>query len=315
MTNETSDSIPKSNEKKISRRPNKTKPKTIVSSPTSSSEKLASRQTIIQRLTSYFTYESSDKTNIKLNNNKKKEHKTNPTKRSFICQHLCCELFLFFCTIYIIMYLRPDYSIYIRNTFENILKKFNLTSEEFQFRPGQRLAQYRQPSMPIIIIPGIISTGLELWKGTECTAGKFRHRFWTSIQMVDSIGRDHQCWLKHISLNLSTWYVENNTKDFYCLFYRKDPESIRLRPVLGWAAADYVYVIKIFILINLIFVFGIVRFPGYWLWSKVIHNLADIGYDPTNLVTLGYDWRLPPQILEERDGYFTQLKFYTEFLR
>jgi hypothetical protein len=26
-------------------------------------------------------------------------------------------------------------------------------------------------------------------------------------------------------------------------FYRKDPESIRIRPVLGWAAADYVYVI------------------------------------------------------------------------
>ncbi|CAF1498333.1 unnamed protein product, partial [Rotaria sordida] len=58
--------------------------------------------------------------------------------------------------------------------------------------------------MPIIIIPGIISTGLELWEGTECTNGKFRHRFWTSMQMVDSIGRDHQCWLKHISLNLST---------------------------------------------------------------------------------------------------------------
>lgn len=47
----------------------------------------------------------------------------------------------------------------------------------------------------------------------------------------------------------------------------------------------------------------------------MIHNLADIGYDPTNLVTLGYDWRLTPQFLEERDGYFTQLKFYTEFLR
>lgn len=61
--------------------------------------------------------------------------------------------------------------------------------------------------------------------------------------------------------------------------------------------------------------FDLNRFPGYWLWAKVIHNLADIGYDPTNLVTLGYDWRLTPQALEERDGYFSQLKFYTEFLR
>jgi phospholipid:diacylglycerol acyltransferase len=73
-----------------------------------------------------------------------------------------------------------------------------------------------------------------------------------------------------------------------------------------------VYVIKLFISIN---VFEIFRFPGYWLWSKVLQNLADIGYDSTNLVTLGYDWRLPPQFLEERDGYYTQLKFYTEFLR
>jgi len=216
MTNETSDLIQKSPETKLHHRQNKTKPKPIISPP--SSEKLDSRQSIIQRLKSYFTYGSSDETNIELNNDDKKEHKTSPTKRSFICQHLCCKFVLFFCAIYLIMYLRPDYSIYIRNTFENILKNYNLTSEEYQLRPGQRLAQYRQPSMPIIIIPGIISTGLELWKGTECTAGKFRHRFWTSMQMVDSIGRDHQCWLKHISLNLSTWYVENNTKDFYCLF-------------------------------------------------------------------------------------------------
>jgi hypothetical protein len=97
--------------------------------------------------------------------------------------------------------------------------------------------------------------------------------------------------------------------------FREDPDSIRLRPVLGWAAADYVYVIEKYISIDFNVFFGIVRFPGYWLWSKVIHNLADIGYDPTNLVTLGYDWRLTPQALEERDGYFTQLKFYTEFLR
>jgi hypothetical protein len=26
---------------------------------------------------------------------------------------------------------------------------------------------------------------------------------------VDNIGRDHQCWLKHISLNLTTWYGQH----------------------------------------------------------------------------------------------------------
>lgn len=133
-----------------------------------------------------------------------------PVQRSCFRRHICCNLLLVICAIWLISFFRPDYSIHIRNKIEEILKSFNLTSEEFRLRPGQRLAEFRQPSMPIIIIPGIISTGLELWKGTECATGKFRHRFWTSMQMVDNIGRDHQCWLKHLSLNLTTWYVNRS---------------------------------------------------------------------------------------------------------
>ncbi|CAF1301231.1 unnamed protein product [Rotaria sp. Silwood1] len=276
MTNETSDSISKPSETNVHHRRNKSD--TSTSSTVPQSEEPSTKQSIIPRFASYFTFKTSAKNDTDDNKN---EYTRKSTQRPWLCRNLCCKLFFLICLIYVIMYVRPDYSIHIRNSIEDILTKLNLTSSEFQYRPGQQLAKYRQPSMPIIIIPGIVSTGLELWEGTECATGRFRHRFWTSMQMVDNIGRDHQCWLKHISLDLSTW---------------KDPESIRLRPILGWAAADYV-------------------FPGYWLWSKVIHNLADIGYDPNNLVTLGYDWRLPPQFLEERDGYFTQLKFYTEFLR
>ncbi|CAF1479861.1 unnamed protein product [Adineta ricciae] len=279
MTDETSELLSQTADITTRRRRHKKKKTTKSNLPPS--EDAAPNQSAVQWLASSFTYKSPDIIDISSDNADKKSSLPPSLIRSCFCKHLCCKLLLFFCAMYLIMYLKPDYSLQIRNSFENILKKFNLTSEEFQLRPGQRLSRYRQPSMPIVIIPGIISTGLELWRGTECAKGKFRHRFWTSMQMVNNIGRDHQCWLKHISLNLSTW---------------NDPESICLRPVLGWAAADYV-------------------FPGYWLWSKVIENLADIGYDPTNLVTLGYDWRLTPQALEERDGYFTQLKFYTEFLR
>ncbi|CAF3251302.1 unnamed protein product [Rotaria socialis] len=275
MANETLNVMPNSNETNVHHRRNKRKKS---NTDEISSEKSPIRQSIIPWLASYFNYKPTDKTDHESEHDIKKPKKD---KSSWICNHFCCKLLFVFGLFYLIMFLRPDYSILIRNSLEDMLRKFNLTSEEFILRPGQHLAKYRQPSMPVIIIPGIVSTGLELWQGTECTAGKFRHRFWTSMQMVDSISRDHQCWLKHISLNLTNW---------------RDPDSIRLRPVLGWAAADYV-------------------FPGYWLWSKVIQNLADIGYDPTNLVTLGYDWRLQPQYLEERDGYFTQLKFYTEFLR
>jgi hypothetical protein len=178
------------------------------------SENLSSRQSIPQWFASFFTYGSPKKVDITLNNENKNEHKRKSTKWSCLCNHLFCKLFLLFCGIYFIMYMRPDYSIYLRNSFGAILKKYNLTAQEFQLRPGQRLAHSRQPSMPIIIIPGIISTGLELWQGLDCAKDKFRHRFWTSMQMVDNIGRDHQCWLKHISLNLSTWYVKINKTGF-----------------------------------------------------------------------------------------------------
>ena len=183
--------------------------KISISSPEKTS---IEQQSVVPWLASFFTYISADKIDVHLSldedekkKKKKKNHHPTSTKSFCSCRQLCCKLFLFFCVIYFVMYLRPDYSIYVRNSFEHLLTKYNLTSEEYRLRPGQRLAAYRQASMPIIIIPGIISTGLELWQGEKCAEGRFRHRFWTSMQMVDNIGRDHQCWLRHISLNLSTW--------------------------------------------------------------------------------------------------------------
>ena len=40
----------------------------------------------------------------------------------------------------------------------------------------------------------------------------------------------------------------------------------------------------------------------------VIDMLIDIGYDENNLVASSYDWRLPPQKLQERDNYFGRMK-------
>ena len=72
-----------------------------------------------------------------------------------------------------------------------------------------------------------------------------------------------------------------------------DPEGIRVRASEGFAAADY--------------------FMGtYWVWGKLIENLAEVGYDPSTMVMQPYDWRLPFPLLEERDGYFTNLKLRIE---
>ena len=42
--------------------------------------------------------------------------------------------------------------------------------------------------------------------------------------------------------------------------------------------------------------------------SKIIENLAVVGYDTNNLHLAPYDWRLSFYNLEERDGYFSKLR-------
>lgn len=74
-----------------------------------------------------------------------------------------------------------------------------------------------------------------------------------------------------------------------------DPPGIKLRAAQGFDATDF-------------FV------TGYWIWNKIIENLATIGYDPTNSFTAAYDWRLSYSNMEVRDQYFTRLKIYIETL-
>jgi phospholipid:diacylglycerol acyltransferase len=73
----------------------------------------------------------------------------------------------------------------------------------------------------------------------------------------------------------------------------KDPEDIRIRAAQGFESADY--------------------FMGsYWVWGKILENLADIGYDGSMMSIESFDWRLAFPMLEERDGYLTKLKFKIE---
>ena len=90
---------------------------------------------------------------------------------------------------------------------------------------------------------------------------------------------DKEGWKRHIMLDKQTGL---------------DPAGgIKLRAAQGFDAADF------FI-------------TGYWIWNKILENLATIGYDPTNSFTAAYDWRLSYANLEVRDHYFTRLKMYIE---
>lgn len=147
-------------------------------------------------------------------------------------------------------------------------------------RPGEELFKKgRRAQYPVVLVPGVTSSTLELWEGRECAKG-FRDVYWGGGHMVTLAVRNHTCWLEHLMLDTETW---------------EDPQGIKLRSGSGYSATDYL-------------------FPGYWVWGKLIRNLADVGYDPSNMLMMSYDWRLAPQMLEKRDGYFTNLKFQIEFL-
>lgn len=140
------------------------------------------------------------------------------------------------------------------------------------------LSQGIKAHHPVIMIPGVISTGLESWSTTEDARSYFRKRLWGSWSMMRALVLDQAQWKRHIMLDRETGL---------------DPPGVKLRAAQGFDAADF------FI-------------TGYWIWNKILENLASIGYDPTNAFTASYDWRLTYMNLEVRDQYFTRLKSYIE---
>ncbi|KAK4185278.1 putative phospholipid:diacylglycerol acyltransferase [Podospora australis] len=131
---------------------------------------------------------------------------------------------------------------------------------------------------PMVMVPGVISTGLESWGTSNESAPYFRKRLWGSWTMMRALVMDKEVWKKHIMLDKKTGL---------------DPPGIKLRAAQGFDATDF------FI-------------TGYWIWSKILENLASLGYDPTNSFTAAYDWRLAYPNLEKRDAYFSRLKAHIE---
>ncbi|PGH01316.1 hypothetical protein AJ79_07953 [Helicocarpus griseus UAMH5409] len=135
-----------------------------------------------------------------------------------------------------------------------------------------------QANHSIIMVPGVISTGLESWGTDEKSRQYFRKRLWGSWSMMRALVLDKAAWKNHIMLDKITGL---------------DPPGIKLRAAQGFDATDF------FI-------------TGYWIWNKILENLATIGYDPINAFPAAYDWRLSYLNLERRDHYFSRLKTYIE---
>lgn len=147
------------------------------------------------------------------------------------------------------------------------------------FSVGLQLrSQGIQANHPVVMVPGVISTGLESWGTEEGSRQYFRKRLWGSWSMMRALVMDKASWKNHIMLDKVTGL---------------DPPGIKLRAAQGFDATDF------FI-------------TGYWIWNKILENLATIGYDPTNAFAAAYDWRLAYINLETRDNYFSRLKTYIE---
>lgn len=130
----------------------------------------------------------------------------------------------------------------------------------------------------MVMVPGVISTGLESWGTSNTSRPYFRKRLWGSWSMMRALVMEKDVWKQHIMLDKRTGL---------------DPPGIKLRAAQGFDATDF------FI-------------TGYWIWNKILENLASLGYDPTNSYTAAYDWRLAYPNLEVRDQYFTKLMMHIE---
>ncbi|GMI84103.1 hypothetical protein like AT3G44830 [Hibiscus trionum] len=156
---------------------------------------------------------------------------------------------------------------------------FTVVHEVPELMPGARLKREGLTALhPVVLVPGIVTGGLELWEGKPCADGLFRKRLWGGG--FTQIIKRPLCWVEHLSLHNETGL---------------DPPGIRVRPVPGLFGADY-------------------SAPGYFVWDELIKNLAKIGYEGKNLHMAAYDWRLSFQNTEIRDHSLSRLKSKIELM-
>ncbi|KAH8115455.1 Lecithin:cholesterol acyltransferase [Phellopilus nigrolimitatus] len=163
-----------------------------------------------------------------------------------------------------------------------IPEPWKLNNDGREFQVGERARDRGlHAHHPVVLVPGIISTGLESWSTSDEYRGWFREKVWGGLHMLSQVTFNRDKWMAAVLLDAETGL---------------DPPGVKVRAAQGIDAASS------FI-------------QGYWIWSKIVENLAVVGYDTNNLLLAAYDWRLSYWNLEERDGYFSRLKASIEELR
>eukprot|EP01114_Cavostelium_apophysatum_P015964 TRINITY_DN4462_c0_g1_i4.p1 TRINITY_DN4462_c0_g1~~TRINITY_DN4462_c0_g1_i4.p1 ORF type:complete len:1068 (-),score=202.61 TRINITY_DN4462_c0_g1_i4:276-3479(-) len=190
------------------------------------------------------------------------------------------------------------------------------------------------PNLPIVLIPGVASSALFVQEGHQEWVDQ---RIWISLAKLSS-ERVRNLWSSkrtaklnfsassgdlHASgnyLNASGNYLSssgNSTSDAptpftnikdeeYVAFANlwlqhmclqedgfSDPKGVKVRTVKGKEGVSYMDD----------------GFKGLsYVMGPLIDELHNLGYTDENLIAAPYDWRCPPQYLESRDSYFSDLK-------
>lgn len=161
----------------------------------------------------------------------------------------------------------------------NIPEVWKLNNDGREFQVGEAMkARGLTAHYPIVLVPGIVSTGLESWSTSPEYRAFFREKLWGGFNMVSQVIFNREKWISAMMLDPVTGL---------------DPPGAKIRAAEGIGAASSFM-------------------TGYWLWSKIVENLAVVNYDTNNLHLAPYDWRLSMWNLEERDGYFSKLKYTIE---
>ena len=163
----------------------------------------------------------------------------------------------------------------------------------------------KKPFLPVLIIPGFMSSGLQIVKSThkESWQGK---RVWLSLH---SLGMEAMQLgtkdLKEVSLNETD--TQGDAADCQTVLRNmwlqhmvladdmvSERTGVEVRNIEGLAGVDYLAPGTL------------TNFLSY-VFGPVIRALQGVGYkEGRNLDAAPYDWRLPPRILEERDHFFTR---------
>ncbi|KAG9312062.1 Lecithin:cholesterol acyltransferase-domain-containing protein [Chiua virens] len=164
----------------------------------------------------------------------------------------------------------------------NIPEVWKLNNDGREFQVGEAMkARGLTAQYPVVVVPGIISTSLVSWSTAPEYRPFFREKVWGGFNMLSQVVFNRERWMTAMMLDPDTGL---------------DSPGAKVRAAEGINAASSFM-------------------TGYWIWAKIIENLAVVGYDTNNLYLAAYDWRLSMWNLEERDGYFSRLKVTIEGLK